>query len=152
MKKLFVGAAALLSLGAPALAADMPVKARAAPIAIEAAYAWTGFYAGLNAGYGWGDASSTNAPVDPGSRSFFGFFPSTDFDNSFRQSGAIAGGQIGYNWQFTDRAVVGLETDLQWSDLRGSELRFPMWVGLGPAPSKLKPNVGSSGLAPSGVV
>jgi outer membrane immunogenic protein len=131
MKKLLLGAT-LLALGvAPALAADMPEKARPAPAAVASAYNWTGFYAGLNAGYGWGDASSTNAPVDPGSQSFFGFFPSTDFDTSFRQSGAIAGGQIGYNWQFSDRVVAGIETDLQWSDLRGSQLRVSNVAGLG---------------------
>jgi outer membrane immunogenic protein len=72
MKKLFVGAAALLALGvAPALAADMPVKARPAPVTIESAYNWTGFYIGLNAGYGTGHTSSNNDPADQASQNFF---------------------------------------------------------------------------------
>lgn len=131
MKKFFVGAVALLSLGTPAIAADMPMKAQPAQLPITSVYNWTGFYAGLNAGYGWGDASSTNAPVYPGSQNFFQMFPPTTFDRSFRQTGAIAGGQMGYNWQFSDRVVAGLETDLQWSDVRGSELRVASVLGLG---------------------
>jgi outer membrane immunogenic protein len=108
----------------PAFAGDMPVKARppvAAPVA-----SWTGFYAGLNAGYGWGDASSTNNPVDPASQEFFspslGFGP-TDFNTSFRQEGWIAGGQAGYNWQFSSRGVVGIEADLQYADVKGAGSR-----------------------------
>jgi outer membrane immunogenic protein len=128
MKKLFVGAAALLALGvAPALAADMPVKARPAPVAIESASNWTGFYIGLNAGYGWGDASSINDPVDQASQNFFfeTFFNptlNTKFNSAFRQSGAIVGGQAGYNWQFSNRVVAGVETDLLFSDVRGGDI------------------------------
>ncbi len=32
-------------------------------------------------------------------------------------SGFIAGGQIGYNYQFQNNVVVGLEADIEWSDL-----------------------------------
>jgi outer membrane immunogenic protein len=120
MKKLLLGPVTLLVLGgAPALAADMPLKARPAPVAIQSVSNWTGFYIGLNAGYGWGDASSTNAAVDPASQGLFGFVGPTDFNTEFRQSGAIVGGQAGYNWQFSDHVVAGIETDLQFSDVRG---------------------------------
>jgi outer membrane immunogenic protein len=58
MKNLCFGSVALLAVACPAVAADMPVKSpvyKAAPVAV---YNWSGFYAGLNAGYGWGDTSS----------------------------------------------------------------------------------------------
>jgi outer membrane immunogenic protein len=66
------------------------------------AYNWTGFYAGINGGYGWGDSSSST-PFDVG-----------DMDGWF------AGGQLGYNYQLPSNVVLGLETDLQWSDMDGS--------------------------------
>jgi outer membrane immunogenic protein len=110
-----------------AMAADMPVKARPAPPPIAS---WTGFYAGLNAGYGWADASSINNPLDPSSRTFLA--PASDFNASFQQSGWLAGGQIGANWQFTDRGVLGIEADLQYANVRGgsSLARRPQDVGV----------------------
>lgn len=64
-------------------------------------FSWTGLYLGVNAGGGWGDSTWT------------GLGP------SFNTSGALVGGTLGYNWQF-GQTVVGLETDLQWSDIRGT--------------------------------
>ena len=120
MKKAVFLAAAILFPGM-ASAADMAVKAR--PLPPAPTMTWTGFYAGLNAGYGWGDASNSNSPVDPASQALFGVFGPADFNTSFRKRGAIAGGQVGYNWQFTARGVLGLEADLQWSDINGSGFR-----------------------------
>ena len=56
MKKFIVaGIAAAAFCGAPALAADMPVKAPyAAPV-----FNWTGFYIGAHAGYAWGRVTGT---------------------------------------------------------------------------------------------
>jgi outer membrane immunogenic protein len=109
---LFAGAAS---------AADMAVKA--APV-IAPVFNWTGFYAGVNAGYGAGNASSDNNPVDPASQLNFnspGRFGPNDYSSAFRQSGWIAGGQAGYNWQFSNKWVAGLEADLQYADVRGSD-------------------------------
>ena len=59
------GTLAVLALGAPisvAMAADLPVKALPmAPVAT--AYNWTGFYAGGNAGYSWGRATTNQSDV-----------------------------------------------------------------------------------------
>src|SRR5262245_32117734 len=60
---------AITSLAAamPASAADMPVKT---PVlrAPAAAYNWTGFYVGANAGYAWGktDVKASAAPLPTG--------------------------------------------------------------------------------------
>ncbi|MPT22003.1 MAG: porin family protein, partial [Starkeya sp.] len=60
MKKILcsgVAAAALLA-AAPAFAADLarqqPYPTKAAPMIVEPAFTWTGFYLGANAGYAWG--------------------------------------------------------------------------------------------------
>ncbi|NDB70466.1 MAG: porin family protein, partial [Methylocystaceae bacterium] len=92
---------------------------------------WTGFYAGLNAGYGFGlnnDASATswgpqgftttfNGGVSNMPLSGVGLSQSGSISNN--QNGFIGGFQTGYNYQFRDRMVVGLETDIQGSNIRG---------------------------------
>ena len=104
MKKLLFGSVAVVALIAAnaASAADMglPVKGRA----LEPAWNWSGFYAGLNAGY----ARSTPAWND-----LDGFFTAggTLFNES--NNGFIGGGQVGYNLQFR-HAVVGIEADFQY--------------------------------------
>src|ERR1700683_5668168 len=57
MKRSLFGITAIAALvGTPALAADIPLKA---PPPQPAAWTWTGFYLGLNAGWGW-DAKVNN--------------------------------------------------------------------------------------------
>jgi outer membrane immunogenic protein len=109
MKKILLASVGILALGiASASAADiqrrqaMPAKA---PAYITPAYNWTGFYVGINGGGGWGN-SSFSAPF------------ATD---SFRTSGGLVGGTIGYNYQM-GQAVLGIEGDVDWSNIRGSAL------------------------------
>ncbi len=104
MKKFLLGSVAVVVLIAAnaASAADMglPVKSRA----LEPAWNWSGFYAGLNAGFARATASWTDLD---------GFFTAggTLFNES--SNGFIGGGQVGYNWQFR-HALFGLETDFQY--------------------------------------
>ena len=60
MRKLLLGSVALfaLSAGSPAVAADMPVKARPAPPPV---YSWSGCYGGGFVGYGWGNSQQRSA-------------------------------------------------------------------------------------------
>lgn len=119
MKKLMMTTLALIAFGAiaPAQAADMPVKAPVykAPV-MAVPPSWTGWYAGLNAGYGWGSESNT-----------FNFDPpvAAPFDNvsySDKLNGFIGGGQIGYNYQITPNSwVAGIEADVQYTDFKGSD-------------------------------
>jgi len=52
MKKLLLSATAIVTvMSVSAMAADLP-SIKSAPVA--PAPMWTGFYAGLNSGYGWG--------------------------------------------------------------------------------------------------
>ncbi|RDI52376.1 hypothetical protein DES45_1151, partial [Microvirga subterranea] len=66
MKKILLSSVALLGLTATAMAADLPSR-RAAPAPIIAAvpvFTWTGFYVGVNAGYGW-NTNSDDRYYDP---------------------------------------------------------------------------------------
>ncbi len=69
---------------------------------------WSGFYAGVNGGYGWNNENQLADPFIP----FGGASP----------TGGFGGGQIGYNWQggfgLGRQFVFGIEADLQGSDIR----------------------------------
>jgi outer membrane immunogenic protein len=81
---------------------------------------WAGFYAGLNAGYGWGSASTDLVALDPANfipAQMVGALPT---ELSPHVDGFVGGGQIGYNWQF-DRTVVGLEADIAYSAMKGDD-------------------------------
>ena len=82
---------------------------------VEAAPAddWSGFYAGLHAGWGWADADMNfDAASD---------FGGTVVENGFSSNldGPLAGAQLGYNWQ-VNSFLLGIETDASWSGLEGS--------------------------------
>jgi outer membrane immunogenic protein len=123
-KQLLMGAAlgALTAMN-PALAADLPVKAPVrAPVV--APYNWTGCYVGGNIGYGWGRARGDINTPDI--NTFGGVSPlglPTSFPISHDLNGVIGGGQIGCNWQFDNRWVLGLETDFQGSGEKHSTNR-----------------------------
>lgn len=111
---ILAGAAALLAGAGSAIAADIPVKA--APVS---SYTWTGWYAGLNAGYGWSDTRSSFA----GDGSASTIVLNTAFDTlphtqALNPSGFVGGGQVGYNWQFGKNWIAGFEADLQYSDVK----------------------------------
>jgi outer membrane immunogenic protein len=100
-----------------ASAADMAVKAR--PIAVDPSYNWTGFYVGLNAGYGWNDnrnVAISGSPLITGSQAI----GSVPLAVGLRPEGFLGGGQIGYNYQFGGRGVFGIEADFAWADIKDS--------------------------------
>jgi outer membrane immunogenic protein len=110
MKKFLVaGIAAVAFYSAPALAADMPVKAPVYKAAAEPMFNWSGFYVGGHAGYGWEDVKWENI----GTSGFFSPIGST-FDNS--PKGALGGVQVGFNWQ-NGVWVFGVEGSFSWGDL-----------------------------------
>jgi outer membrane immunogenic protein len=113
VKKIIIGAAvALLGAGSVASAADLPVKAR--PMPVSPAFDWSGFYVGVNGGYGWNDDGPA-AGITYSS-------PVTGFagtSGGFRPKGGFGGGQIGYNWQ-QNQVVFGVEADIQGSNIKDS--------------------------------
>ena len=96
--------AAVMAL--PSYAADMPRPAYKAPSSAEP-WNWTGFYVGINGGYGWGKSSWTD-PVAATTTGDFNF------------TGAQVGGTIGYNLQMS-QIVLGAEADIDASWIRGTD-------------------------------
>ena len=119
MKKLILSTISFAALGASsALAADLP-SIKSAPIAAPA-FSWSGLYAGVNVGYGFG-----NNALERGSMSEF---PDGDLIGQWSQNqnptGVVGGGQIGYNYQVNSWFVIGGEADIQASDMNSSRSYF----------------------------
>ncbi len=85
------------------------------------AYNWTGFYIGLNAGWGWGKAQETTT------NSGLGFA----FADSTHPNGLIGGVQFGYNWQVASPWIVGFEADIQASGQNASSTPINQSATLG---------------------
>jgi len=110
--RLLVATALIALAPSIAVAADMPVKAPAAP----APYNWTGCYVGLNGGAG-ASGSSFTSTVDPAGTHLPTPADAAEVANdgtgSANDSNIIGGGQAGCNWQ-TGTLVFGLEGDFDY--------------------------------------
>lgn len=114
---------------APFSTDDKIIKANAV---LGAAGRWSGGYAGLNAGYGFGLNSeaygSLGAPQGfsttfngiPGLMPLTGVAQSQSGSVNNNQNGFIGGLQAGYNFSLGEKIVAGMETDIQGANLRGS--------------------------------
>jgi outer membrane immunogenic protein len=98
-----VGLLASVLAGGTAAAADLPPRYQPVPKApfYSPIYNWTGFYLGINGGGGWGQSQ-------------------WDGVDKFDISGGLIGGTIGYNWQMAGQWVLGIEGDVDWSNIRGT--------------------------------
>jgi outer membrane immunogenic protein len=115
------GAASAADLAQPAPA---PIYAKAPAPAL--APTWTGFYIGVNGGYGIGNWDGSQTFVDGACCAIGPLDSSTHPINS---NGALAGGQVGYNWQL-GHVVTGVEGDFDWSHISGtSALLTPFPLG-----------------------
>jgi outer membrane immunogenic protein len=105
LSKAGLAALALLVVPFTAQAADMPIKTpylKGTPRSVVAYYNWSGFYAGVNAGYGFGEST-------------WSLLPGT----TIKPTGFLVGGTVGYNWQ-AGAIVYGIEGDWDWSNVKGS--------------------------------
>lgn len=113
MKKLWLAAVAGLALStSAAFAADLGQPYVKAPPPPPPAPGWTGFYLGVNGGYGWNRNTGDLFCVD------VAFCPEAT-GNLLKPKGGLAGGQIGYNWQ-SGIVVYGIEADIQWANIHDS--------------------------------
>jgi outer membrane immunogenic protein len=99
-----VGLLGLVLAGGTAAAADLPPPYPSAvprPLYPVYNWNWTGFYLGINGGGGWGRSQ-------------------WDGVDKFDISGGLIGGTVGFNWQPGGPWVLGVEGDVDWSNIHGS--------------------------------
>ena len=116
-----------LSAGS-ALAADLP-SLKAPPVVVPPQPLWTGFYFGANVGGIFDASTGASISASPlfndttgaalGAPSYFGTASAASIASnaSLSNAGVIGGGQIGYNWQFNNSFLAGLEADIQGTTL-----------------------------------
>jgi len=113
MKKLVLAASIVLLGTATASAADLaPRYYKAPPPVVSPLYNWSGFYAGINGGWGtshncWTRTATAGVAILPAA------------EGCHDADGGTVGGQIGYRWQASNW-VFGLEAQGNWADFRGS--------------------------------
>jgi opacity protein-like surface antigen len=113
------GAVLTCGLAGSALAADMPIKAPPVPRVVSD---WTGFYIGIHGGYGWARPSISDFDLNQSNpNSLSGAEPSLPAP---KLRGAVFGGHAGYNWQWGQRGVVGLEIDYSAANLKSTQEVF----------------------------
>lgn len=118
MKK-FALAIPLALLATPTLAADAVVYDDPMPIAAEAVSDWSGFYAGVQLGYAFGDTGTFQLdPFTPGLQTAFAPGFSGDFND-----GVIGGVHVGYDWQFGSIVVGGI-LDVTGTDISDDQNGF----------------------------
>lgn len=99
----------MAGVASSALAADLPTMKGPppAPYIPPPSFSWTGFYIGVNGGWGFSDTQN----------------------NSFGNvNGGLVGGTVGYNYQM-GQFVVGYEGDLDWSGIQGSNNTYTLPAG-----------------------
>ncbi|MDP8918359.1 MAG: porin family protein [Pseudomonadota bacterium] len=119
--RLLTGVAGLTLAASAVSAADLPAREAPPPAPVFTAapvFTWTGFYGGLNAGWGWrsDDEESVVLTPGPGTPGLAGTLVFPDNEDG----GFTGGAQIGYNYQIGS-FVVGLEADIQWADTGDDE-------------------------------
>jgi outer membrane immunogenic protein len=117
-KILFGGIVFAALLTAPAVAADLAVKAplyKAPPPA--RVFSWTGCYIGVNGGYGWQqDHANDFTAFGPAGAAGPTLFLTTQ---NLGPTGGFGGGQAGCNYQ-SGMFVWGVEADIEGSGIRDS--------------------------------
>jgi outer membrane immunogenic protein len=136
MNRFAIAALGLATLTTSAMAADMPVKARV-PAYVAPAWSWSGFYVGVNVGWGWGKPTGDLADFSQ-TAGILGAIQDGRIPGSLdvKPDGPIGGGQIGVNWQ-TGAVVFGLEADIQASGIRKEQNIFIAGPGFPALPAQI---------------
>ncbi|MBB4039544.1 outer membrane immunogenic protein [Microvirga flocculans] len=111
--RLLSGVAGLTLAAAAVSAADLARPAPPPVIAAPPIFTWTGFYGGINLGWGWRDSNRETVVLG-------GAVPGTLYFPDNGDGGFTGGAQIGYNYQMGS-FVIGVETDIQWADTNSDE-------------------------------
>lgn len=112
MKKLLLSAAAIGALVTGASAADLPAYEPPPVVApVPEGFNWAGAYIGLQGGYAWGEFEANT-------------IVGNNEDEVFDAEGFLGGVFVGYNFQFSDVFVLGIEGDFEGTGIDTDEDSF----------------------------
>ena len=109
MKNLLIGLS-LSVLASSAYAADAVVEEVAVDVA--PVFVWTGGYVGLQGGYAWGNTDVVDTINATGA---------TNWTYSPDPDGFVGGLYGGFNYQMPNNVVLGIEGDIEYSDVSGTD-------------------------------
>ena len=118
LTRIFAAALAASTIAGSAIAADLPSRKVAPVMAPPPVFTWTGFYVGLNAGGVFGGRNSVSTTAVPvfdavaGGLSV-GSSQAATFNAPAKNGNFLAGGQVGWNYQFSPAMLAGVEADIQ---------------------------------------
>lgn len=96
VRAIFLSGAVLSVSATHAIAAEPTTE-------IPTAFVWTGGYVGLQAGHAWGDAGVSYV------------YPGVSLSSSPDPEGFVGGVYTGYNHEFTNNVVLGVDADIVWA-------------------------------------
>ena len=106
LRKLLLSSAAATAMVGSALAADLPSRRPPPVLPVVPLFTWTGFYVGVDGGYGWQNVRETGIAGGLAA-----------YQLNFRASGPVGGGHAGFNWQ-VNQFVFGIEGDVLGTSMR----------------------------------
>ena len=119
MKQLISGIVLAAAAAMPAFAADIPVAVPAAFADAAPAYRWTGFYAGISGGYGFGKMHQGWTSAYYANDGLYDY----DMDDTRKANGGLIGATVGYNYQI-NRLVLGAEADFSYTWMKSNAHGF----------------------------
>jgi outer membrane immunogenic protein len=99
MKKLLLTSTFLCAMSGYALAADV-VTEPPPEVVVAPVFSWTGGYIGGQVGYLWGEGDASSPTLG---------------DSEIEPDGWLGGVYVGYNYQFTNNVVLGIDADFAWT-------------------------------------
>jgi outer membrane immunogenic protein len=117
LRRTLLASAGAMALTGAAFAADLRAPP---PVILPPPPLWTGLYVGINAGGTWNSSNTVNTTAVPKEPAFPSFETELALSSTLAttsipisNTGFIGGGQIGYNYQFNNSFVAGIEADIQ---------------------------------------
>lgn len=118
MLKVFACLSSAVLLSATAHAADIVATPEPAPVVVAPAFSWTGFYAGAQIGGSWSDGDfdrEVTAKNEEPPANMVVVRRITDIKSKSIDDGNFIGGlYAGYNYQFQNNVILGLDADIAW--------------------------------------